>query len=136
VSSAPRLIDLPLFSDDRGTLGFVEEGGLVPFPLRRLFYLLDVPPGGTRGHHAHRVQHQLLIMLAGGCRLTTDDGEETLDWVLHGPRQALHVPPLIWLELADFTSGAVCAVLASDRFDEADYIRDRTAFARATGGTR
>lgn len=136
MSGAARLVDLPLVRDDRGALGYAEEGGVVPFAIRRLFYLFEIRPGATRGRHAHRVQQQFLFMMAGACRLTTDDGSGAREWALEGPRQALYIPPMTWLELSDFTAGAICAVLASGPFDESDYVRDRATFDRLAAAAR
>ena len=127
----PALVDMPVISDERGALGIAQEqSDTVPFPIRRMFYLFDLAPGVTRGHHAHRAQHQLLIMMAGSCIVTVDDGRSRSDWTLAGPRQALHAPPMLWLELNDFSADAVCAVLTSAVYDPADYIRDYDEFRR------
>lgn len=129
-----RLIQLPQVSDSRGSLGFAQEGREIPFPVKRLFYLYAVPPGASRGSHAHREQHQLLVMLSGSCEVLVDDGSVRRSLVLDSPSVALHVPPLIWLELSSFSAAAVCAVLASGVFDEADYIRDYAEFQRSVRG--
>jgi dTDP-4-dehydrorhamnose 3,5-epimerase len=127
-----RLIDLPVFADSRGALAVAESGGAVPFPIRRLFHLFDLAPDAERGHHAHRAQQQCLIMLGGRCTVIADDGRERRAFTLDTPRRALIVAPMIWLELADFSPGAVCAILASGVYDEADYIRDHREFLRLT----
>lgn len=132
-ASSVQLIDLPVFTDGRGSLGVVEEGAAAPFPIRRLFYLFDIEAGAKRGHHAHREQHQLLIMMTGRCRALADDGFHRCEFNLTSARQALYAPPMNWLELTDFSPGAVCAVLTSDRFDEGDYVRDYAEFRRLAG---
>lgn len=129
-----RLIELPQRRDARGSLGFAEEGRHIPFSVRRFFYLYGVPDGGARGGHAHREQHQLLIALHGRFRVVLDEGHARTTLDLSSPDTALYVPPLVWLELSDFNGHAVCAVLTSDFYDEADYIRDYEAFRVAVSG--
>lgn len=124
-----RLIDIPVFSDSRGSLGVAEAGQAVPFSIARLFYLFDLAPGTTRGFHAHRQQHQFVVMVAGACRMVTDDGTERKSWEMSQPRRGLYLPPMIWLELDHFSTGAVCAVLTSDGYDEADYVRNYGEFS-------
>jgi UDP-2-acetamido-3-amino-2,3-dideoxy-glucuronate N-acetyltransferase len=125
---AHRLIALPDIGDERGFVLVAQAHAQVPFDIRRLFVLHDVPPGGARSHHAHRAQHQLLIMLQGRCAAVVDDGAVRTEIVLDRPSIALHAPPMLWLELGDFSAGAICAVLTSGDYDEADYIRDRAEF--------
>ena len=125
-----RIIELNEFVDARGRLAFAQEGDHIPFTVRRLFMLYDVPAGTHRGGHAHRGQHQLLMMMSGACTVLIDDGESTTKVDLDRPNRLLHAPPMLWLELRDFTGGAVCAVLASALFDESDYIREYPEFRR------
>ena len=128
-----RLIELPERVDSRGALTFA-QGAEIPFAVKRLFILFDLTPGAARGGHAHRTQHQLLIMPAGGVTITVDDGKNGTSVRLDRPNRALHVPPMLWLDLEDFTPGATCLVLTSDIYSESDYIRDRDEFLRVTGG--
>lgn len=124
-----RLITLPQRGDSRGMLGFAQEGREIPFHVKRLFYLYAVPPGASRGSHAHREQHQLVMMLSGSCEILLDDGTARHTLVLGSRSEALYVPPLVWLELSGFSgAGSVCAVLTSGLFDERDYIRDYAEF--------
>jgi dTDP-4-dehydrorhamnose 3,5-epimerase-like enzyme len=123
-----RLITLPKHSDARGSLVFGQEADHVPFPIKRFFLLYDV--SGPRGGHAHREQHQFLTMAMGSVTILIDDGRTQTSVRLDRPELALHVPPGYWLELSDFSPGASCLVLASGPYSEADYIRDRNAFAR------
>jgi hypothetical protein len=123
-----RLIDLPQVTDERGSLGFAEEGKHIPFAVRRLFYLYALAEGASRGGHAHIAQHQLLIMLHGSVTVTVDDGSERLPVRLESPAAGLYVPPLVWIELGQFAGDAVCAVLASGWYDESDYVRDYGRF--------
>lgn len=126
-----RLFELPRIQDPRGNLTFAEGGRHVPFEIRRVYYLYDVPAGAERGGHAHRRLHQVLVALAGSFKVRLDDGTERRTVVLNRPYTGLHVVPGIWRELEDFSSGSVCLVLASERYDEADYWRDYHAFLDA-----
>lgn len=123
-----RLIDLPTRSDERGSLLFAQFPDHIPFPVQRIFCLYDISPGAQRGAHAHRELHQFLIMLHGACTVHAEDGVERRTVTLASPTVGLYVPPMIWLELSDFAPQSVCAVLASDVFREADYIRSYAEF--------
>jgi hypothetical protein len=127
-----RLIELPVRGDARGGLTFAQQGDHFPFPVKRFFALYGLPPGASRGGHAHRGQHQFLVMLAGAATITVDDGATRTPVMLDRPTLALHTPPMLWLELDGFSDGAICMVLASDVYDEADYIRDRAEFLKLT----
>jgi hypothetical protein len=127
-----RLIELPERLDARGALTFAQQGDQIPFPVQRFFALYGLPPGASRGGHAHRAQHQFLVMLAGSAAITVDDGRTRTAVLLDRPNLALHAPPLLWLELDQFSSGAVCMVLTSDLYAESDYIRDRAEFLELT----
>ena len=138
-SSHCRLIDLPVISDPRGDLTFVEGGNHVPFPIARVYYLYNVPVDSARGGHAHRELEQVVFALSGSFRLRVDDGAGVADFWLRNPRQGVLVSRLIWREMDAFSQGAVCMVLASRPYEEADYIRDYDAFraaARAEGRDR
>lgn len=104
----------------------------IPFSPRRIFTLFDMPTGAERGGHAHRAQHQFLIMMYGTGTIEIDDGLERTQVRLAGPVQALYVPPMLWLDLR-FGEDAVCTVLASDIYDEADYVRSYEEFVKLTG---
>lgn len=118
-----RRVALPRIADSRGSLMFAEHGSHIPFEVKRIFAIYDVPPDTSRGAHAHRVQEQFLIMLSGACTVVADDGTERRREELVGPHQGLHVPPMTWLELESFEPGSLCLVLSSGLFDEADYVR-------------
>ena len=128
-----RVLDLPKISDPRGNLTFVESNRHVPFEVRRVFYLYDVPTGSDRGAHAHRNLHQFLVCLSGSFDVALDDGRERRTVHLNRPWKGLHVPPMIWASEVNFDPGSVCLVLASDVYDEADYLRDYDAFLAAAG---
>lgn len=128
-----RIIDLPKMTDPRGNLTFVEGQNHVPFDIRRMYYLYDVPGGADRGEHAHKALHQFVICMSGSFDLLLDDGFETQRYHLNRSYYGIYICPMIWRYLDNFSSGAVCVVLASERYDEADYIRDRQEYLRAVG---
>jgi dTDP-4-dehydrorhamnose 3,5-epimerase-like enzyme len=128
LSERYRRISLPQITDARGSLMFAEETRHIPFAVKRIFAIYDVPEGGARGGHAHRVQEQFLMMAAGGCSILIDDGADRSEVRLEGPTEGLYIPAGLWLELRNFSARAVCVVLASGRYDESDYIRDYREF--------
>jgi oxalate decarboxylase/phosphoglucose isomerase-like protein (cupin superfamily) len=131
-----RLIQFPRIGDPRGTLTFIEAERHVPFEVKRVFYLYDVPPGQTRGAHAHKQLHQVLVSLAGSFEVIVADGLREQRFRLTEPSTGLYVPPLIWDTEVNFTPGAVCMVLASDYYDESDYYRDYDVYLRAVAAAR
>lgn len=125
-------IELPVVSDPRGNLSFIESDRQVPFPIERVYYLYDVPAGAMRAGHAHLALHQLLIPLSGSFDVRLHNGSQEEVHTLNRPNIGLYIGPMTWRELENFSSGAVCLVLASTPYDEADYIRDFEEFlARA-----
>jgi hypothetical protein len=125
-----RLIDLPKIFMPEGSITPVEGAGdHVPFEIARVFYLYDVVGGAARGGHAHKVLEQFIVAAMGGFTVSLWDGERRRDVELNRAYHGLYVPPPIWSELANFSSGAVTVVLASHHFEEADYIRHREEFA-------
>ena len=124
MSSLATYVELPVIADPRGKLCFVESDRHVPFPIARVYYLFDVPAGATRAGHAHLGLHQVLIPLSGSFQVRLHDGESEEVHTLIRPNVGLHVGPMTWRELENFSSGAVCMVLASAYYDEADYIRN------------
>jgi dTDP-4-dehydrorhamnose 3,5-epimerase-like enzyme len=123
-----RLIELPKIADPRGNLTFIEGYRHVPFEIRRVYYLYDVPGGAVRAGHAHERLQQLLIAAMGSFTVMVDDGHQTERFFLNRSYYGLYIPPLIWREIADFSSGSVCLALASDIYDESDYYRDYGLF--------
>lgn len=123
-----RLITLDKHHHPNGNLSVVEGGTDIPFDIRRIYYIYDVPGGEDRGGHAHRHLSQLIISASGSFDVTLDDGRIRRKFVLNRPYIGLLVRPGIWRELNNFSSGAVTLVLASDLFDEDDYIRDYGVF--------
>lgn len=131
-----QVIQLPKISDPRGNLSFIEGGQHVPFDIKRVYYLYDVPGGSDRGSHAHKNLHQFIVAMSGSFDVVLDDGNQKRRFHLNRSYYGLYVSPMMWRELDNFSSGAVCMVLASDRFFESDYIRDYDEFLKsARGGT-
>ncbi len=125
-----RIIDLPKIADPRGNLTFIEGERHVPFDIKRVYYLYDVPGGAERGGHAHRELHQLIVAMSGSFDVLLDDGAERKRFHLNRSYYGLYVCPMIWRELDNFSSGSVCMVLASNLYDEADYYRYYHEFVR------
>jgi len=115
-------------SDRKGNISVVENGTTLPFNIKRVYYLYDVPGGESRGSHAHKNLEQLIIAASGSFRVTLDDGKCKRTFYLNRPYQGLYVKSGIWRELDDFSSGAVCMVLASDIYDKLDYLRSYSEF--------
>jgi|TARA_B110001450_G_scaffold175975_1_gene164322 dTDP-4-dehydrorhamnose 3,5-epimerase-like enzyme len=122
------IINLPKIEDARGNLTFIEEESLIPFAIKRVYYLYDVPGGSERGGHAHIALNQLIIALAGSFDVDLDDGKTKKTFTLNRPYEGLYICPGIWRELKNFSSGSVCLVLASNLYSEDDYYRDYDQF--------
>jgi mannose-6-phosphate isomerase-like protein (cupin superfamily) len=125
--NAIQLLKIPVVEDVRGNLGIIQSDFL-PFEFKRVYYLFDVPSTAFRGGHAHVDQQEVLIALSGSFEVTVNDGIEKKRYLLNKPNVGLLIPTGIWRELENFSSGAVCLVLASDDFLEEDYIRDFDEF--------
>lgn len=123
-----RLVELPLITDGRGDLTFVEGGRHVPFDIARVYYLFNVPEGQMRAGHAHYKLQQIMIAASGSFEMHLDNGAERRIITLNRPNQGLMISSMIWREIHRFSKGAVCLVLASLPYDEADYIRDYNQF--------
>lgn len=126
-----KIIDLPKISDPRGNLTFVEGDHHVPFAIKRVFYLYDVPGGADRGGHALKTFQQFLVAISGSFDVVLDDGREKKRVHLNRSYYGLMIPPLVWREMDNFSSGAVCLVLASNVYDPKDYYRDYDAYLKA-----
>ena len=122
-------INFPVVEDTRGNLAFIQND-ILPFEFKRIYYLFDVPSTAFRGGHSHIDQQEILIALSGSFEVVLDDGHEKKTVLLNKPNVGLHITTGIWRELQNFSSGAVCLVVASDVFDEADYIRDYNDFLK------
>jgi hypothetical protein len=125
------LYNLPEVADPRGNLTFIESGRHIPFDIRRVYYLYDIPGGSERGGHAHKVLHEFIIALSGSFDIRLDDGHSKKTVSMNRSYYGLYVCPMIWREIDNFSSGAVCLVLASEYFDESDYYRDYNEFFNA-----
>lgn len=127
------IVDLPKIHDPRGNLTFIEGGEHIPFDIRRVYYLYDVPGGAERGGHAHKGLHQLIIAMSGSFDVVLDDGVQKQRFHLNRSYTGLYVCPMMWRELDNFSSGSVCMVLASNKYDEDDYYRDYGMYLQARG---
>ena len=127
-----RLIELPIVSDPRGKLTFVESSRQIPFDIQRVYYLYDVPGGAERAGHAHLALHQFLVAMSGSFDVHLDDGKEQRTFHMNRSYYGLYIPPMVWREIDNFSSGSVCMSLASEFYEESDYIRDHGDFLNAT----
>jgi dTDP-4-dehydrorhamnose 3,5-epimerase-like enzyme len=126
-----KIIELPKISDPRGNLTFIEETNHLPFNIKRVFYIYDIPTAESRGAHAHKKNEQFIICLSGSLDVCLDDGTEKKTIHLNRPWQGLHVPALIWASESNFDPGTLYMVLASELYDEDEYIRDYDNFLNA-----
>lgn len=131
-----RILELPKIHASRGNLTFIEGGNHVPFGIQRVYYLYDVPGGSDRGAHAHRNLQQLIVAMLGSFDVVLDDGRDIHRFHLNRSYIGLYVCPMMWRYLDNFSSGAVCMVLASSRYEEDDYIRDYQQFIAAANPRR
>lgn len=126
-----RLIDFPKITDTRGNLTFIEGDRHVPFLIARVYYLYDVPGGAQRAGHAHKNLQQVLIAMSGSFDVIVDDGRVRTSFHLNRGYFGLYIGSMIWREINNFSTGAVCMALASAPFDEEDYYRDYNEFVKA-----
>jgi hypothetical protein len=122
------IIELPRLKNRAGNITVVNNNDNIPFEVKRVFYIYDIPGGEDRGAHAHKDCHQFLIAVSGSFEVEMDDGTNKRTITLNRPYYGLHIPPGIWAAEKGFSSGAVCLVLASHKYDEKDYIRDYRDF--------
>ena len=122
------IINLPKISDPNGNLTFIEGFNHIPFDIKRVFYMYDIPGGAYRGAHAHKELHQFIVAMSGSFDVELDNGDRKERFHLNRSYFGLYVPPMTWGFLDNFSSGVVCMVLASDKYDETDYIRDYDQF--------
>jgi len=123
-----RILELPKIHDPRGNLTFIENSRHIPFDIKRVYYLYDVPGGSDRGAHAHKTLQQFIVAMSGSFDVVLDDGDRKRRYHLNRSYHGLYVCSMMWRFLDNFSSGAVCLVLTSDYFDESDYFRDYDEF--------
>lgn len=131
-----KIIELPKIADPRGNLTFIEGQNHVPFEISRVFYLYDVPGGADRAGHALKECHQFLIAMSGSFDVILYDGKEKQRIHLNRSYYGLHIPPMIWREIDNFSSGSVCLALASTPYDATDYYRDYNEFLSAVASSK
>lgn len=130
-----RLIDLPIISNPKGNLTFIEGRTHIPFDIKRVYYLYDVPGGAERGGHGHRELEQLIVAMSGSFDVVLDDGTRKTRYHMNRSYYGLYVCPMMWREIDNFSSGSVCLVLASTLYEESDYYRDYQQYLQAVRGT-
>lgn len=126
-----RMIYLPVVSDPRGDLTFIEGLRHLPFEIRRVYFLYNIPVDSVRGGHAHKKLKQVIFALSGSFRVSLDDGKNKAEYVLRNPKHGLLIDTLVWREIDLFSQGAVCMVLASEVYNEDDYYRNYSDFLAA-----
>ncbi len=131
-----RVITLDRHRHERGSLTVVQNDDSFPFQVKRVFYIYDVPVGSERGGHSHHELQQLIVAVSGSFTVTLTDGRDTMRFTLNRPYQGLYVAPGIWSSLDDFSSGSISLVLASDVYEESDYVRDYDEFLKLTASKR
>ncbi len=122
------IINLKKISDPRGNLTYIEGKSDIPFEIKRVYYLYDVPGGSVRGGHAHKDLHQMIIAMSGSFDITVDDGNKRFTYHMNRSYYGLYIPNMMWREIDNFSSGSVCLVLASEIYTEDDYYRDYNLF--------
>lgn len=128
-----RILEFPKICDPRGNLSFIESGCHVPFAIKRVFYIYDVPGGATRGAHAHKENSTVLIALSGSFDLHLSDGEQERIIPMNRSTKGVLIPPMVWDSMHNFTTGTVCLALCSNYYEEDDYIRDYDEYLEAVG---
>lgn len=122
------MLELPRINNRSGNITAIQNNEEIPFDVKRIFYLYDIPGGESRGAHAHKQCHQFLVAASGSFEVQLDDGRVKKTVMLNQPYRGLHIPPGIWASEVNFSSGAICLVLASHRYDEKDYLRNYNEF--------
>ncbi len=128
--AAAQMIDIPVVRDPTGAIGIIEPRKILPFEVRRTYHLFDITSGAHRGEHAHRNLSQFILVLSGAAQVALHDGHHSFKFTLNQPTRGLLVPPGYWRTLGGFSGGTTVLVLASEEYDEGDYIRDFQEFLR------
>lgn len=128
MSSLINLIDFPQLGDSRGSLVALEGSELIPFDIKRVYYIFNSQQGVSRGYHAHKALRQVAVCLAGSCVMLLDNGQTREEVLLDSPTKGILIGDLVWREMRDFSPDCVLLVLASEHYDESDYIRDYHKF--------
>jgi len=126
-----RLIDIPKILDERGNLSFIEELHHIPFQIKRAYWIYDVPGGEVRGGHAYKTLHEFIVALSGSFDVVLDDGKNKKTFSLNRSYYGLYVPNMIWRSVENFSTNSLCMILASDNYDENDYVRDYEEFIKS-----
>jgi mannose-6-phosphate isomerase-like protein (cupin superfamily) len=126
-----RILTIPRFTDERGSLSAIDGPPLLPFEPKRFYYLYELPADAHRGCHAHKTEEEVMVALAGRFKVAVSDGESTKEFELKSPDQGLYVPPLVWHDVYCFAPGSVCAVIASERYNPGDYYYSYEEFRHA-----
>lgn len=129
-----KMVTLKKHGDERGLLVAAEGGTEIPFDIKRVYYITNVSDDKRRGFHAHKALRQVMLCISGSCKVMLDNGREKTDVLLDSPNEGLVIDSVIWREMYDFSPGAVLLVLASEHYDEGDYIRDYDEFIKYIGG--
>lgn len=129
--SESRIIDLPQFTDERGSLSFAEQHEHIPFNIKRFYYLYDVPEDKTRGNHGHRELRQVMIAVNGSFEVHLDDGYKQTTVLLNDPSEGLYIPRMVWRSVEDFSDGAVALSITAQYYDEDDYIYEYNEFTES-----
>ena len=129
-----RIIELPRINDPRGNLTFLEGNNHTPFPIRRTYWIYDVPGGEIRGGHSYRKLQEVIIAVSGSFDVVVDNGKQKQVFSLNRSYYGLYVPNMVWRDLENFSTNSLCLILASDMYDETDYIRNREEFAALKRG--
>jgi dTDP-4-dehydrorhamnose 3,5-epimerase-like enzyme len=125
-----KIINFPKITDVRGNLSFIEDNKQIPFEIKRVYYLYDVPSGASRGGHAHKALEQIVIALSGSFDVYLDDGHEKRKFFLNRPHYGLYIAPGVWREIENFSSNSVALALTSDFYNEKDYVRNYQVFKK------
>lgn len=126
-----QLVDIPKILDERGNLSFIEELNHIPFQIKRTYWIYDVPGGEVRGGHAYKTLHEFIVALSGSFDVVLDDGKTKKTYSLNRSYYGLYVPNMIWRSIENFSTNSLCMILASEKYDENDYVRDYEEFIKS-----